>query len=152
MRQKSQWRQVVKFLDSIPQQADIETPPETKTIPLAGHILNEQYEQKFLIVRDCYPTLFSFCESALEIEEGDSQHLMRHAVITGTAGTGKTYFGLYTAMRWYAEGKIVRFWIGESYAYFFAKELESNDPLRKVMTKTVLSNGKKCWYSDKAGD
>lgn len=100
---------VVEFLDSI-LQVDTGTNPET--VRLGGPVLNSKTEERFLVVRGWYPELFSFCVSALAVRAGDSPHLKRHAIITGTAGTGKTYFGLYAAMRWFAAGNIVWLWIG----------------------------------------
>ena len=108
--------EVVEFLDSI-LQVDTSTNPET--ISLAGPLWNDSDEQRFLIVRNSYRDLFSLCESALAVvEAGDNPHLKRYAVITGTAGTCKTYFA---AMLWFAAGKIVRLWMGESQTYIFAK-------------------------------
>ena len=95
---------VVAFLDSILQE---DTGTNTDTVRLAGAMLNRITEQRFLVVLGWYPELFSFCGSTLAVGAGDSPHLKRDAIITGTAGTGKTYFGLYAAMQWFATCNIV---------------------------------------------
>lgn len=118
---------------------------DSQTLHLQGRALQKHDEGHILIVRSCYTALFEFVENELAPVEEEELHLQRYAVVTGTEGIGKTYFGLYVARIWFLLGRLVRFWYGDT-CWIFVLSLEQHDWLREKMKACTLANGTSFWY------
>lgn len=112
---------------------------------LAGKIWNARHEGNLLVVRQCYKYLLKFVVRSLTPERGECPILHRFVCVTGSAGIGKTYFGLYVSHKLYHDGLIVRLWYGDLH-WVFAKNLDENDPLRQLLSHEPLSDGSLVWY------
>jgi hypothetical protein len=97
-----------------------------------GGAWNDPGEAQYILVRECYERLFAFVSDLQSKREKSNR-----AIIAGTAGIGKSLFGLYAARQWFDAGKLVVLWFGDNF-WVFSKE--KNKDLTLALEKFVVGD------------
>lgn len=92
-----------------------------------------------MIVRACYPDLFNFVST--------NWRQRNPAVVTGTAGVGKTFFGLYAARRFFDLDVTVVIWYGSMRFAFSKQETKPSAFPLSASRKNNVETGVSFWLA-----
>lgn len=68
---------------------------------LEGGAWDDSSEAQLLFVRQCHPKMFNFVNGLVKNHDLGRTGAPKRAVVSGTAGIGKSLFGLYAARKWF---------------------------------------------------
>lgn len=104
---------------------------------LEGGAWDDSAEAQLLFVRQCYPKMFNFVNGLVKNHDLGRTGAPKRAVVSGTAGIGKSLFGLYAARKWFDADKLVVIWFGQQYWAFSKKKSHPVLQEKKVGKETL---------------